>query len=185
MKTLLPFFLILFLSNLSFGQQWLDKTCGIENEINSEEYTSAQSNNILTLIINQEGKLLMNGQEQEGLSEIQFKELVYGFLANPLNLKTKSDSPKQAIIALGSYGEHKNYDLILRYVREVYLYAWDTYTQEKYQVIYSDLDCKKREKIRSKNFPYNIIELGKDEEDSKRPSFSPGVPMFSGDVIDN
>lgn len=185
MKTLLPFFLILLLSNLSFGQQWLDTTCKIENEITNEEYTSAQSNNILTLIIDQEGKLLMNGQKKEGLSEIQFKELVYDFLSNPSSVKTKSDSPKQGIIALGSYGEHKNYDLILRYVREVYLYAWDAYSEEKYQVIYSDLDCKKREKIRSKNFPYNIIELGKDEEDSKKPSPSPGIPPFAGDVSDN
>jgi hypothetical protein len=185
MKTLLSFLSILLLSSLSFGQQWLDKTCKIENEITNEEYTSAQSNNILTLIIDQEGKLLMNGKKKEGLSEIQFKESVYDFLANPSNIKTMSDSPKQAIIALGSYGEHENYDLILRYVREIYLYAWDTYSEEKYQVIYSDLDCKKREKIRSKNFPYNIIELGKDKDDSKKPSFSPGVPPFSGDVIDN
>jgi len=47
------------------------------------------------------------------------------------------------------------------------------------------LDCKKREKIRSKNFPYNVIELSKEEDDSKKPSFSPGVPPFAGDVIDN
>ena len=185
MKTLLSFLSILLLSSLSFGQQWLDKTCKIENEITNEEYTSAQSNNILTLIIDQEGKLLMNGKKKEGLSEIQFKESVYDFLANPSNIKTKSDSPKQAIIALGSYGEHENYDLILRYVREIYLYAWDTYSEEKYQVIYSDLDCKKREKIRSKNFPYNIIKLGKYKDDSKKTGFSPGVPTFSGDVIDN
>ena len=185
MKTLLSFFLIFLFSNLSLGQQWLDNTCKIENEITNEEYTSAQSNNILTLIVDQEGKLLMNGQKKEGISEIQFKESVYDFLVNPSSIKTKSNSPKQAIIAIGSYGEHKNYDLILRYVREIYLYAWDTYSEEKYQVIYSNLDCKKREKIRSKNFPYNVIELSKEEDDSKKPSFSPGVPPFAGDVIDN
>jgi len=39
MKTLLSFLSILLLSSLSFGQQWLDNTCKIENEITNEEYT--------------------------------------------------------------------------------------------------------------------------------------------------
>ena len=163
---------------------WLDNTCRIEDEVSKEEYTAAKSNNLLTLVIDQEGKLLMNGIRKESMSEIEFKEAVYNFMTNPNDDKTKADSPKLAIIALGSYGEHEYYDLILRYVREVYLYAWDNAAEDKYQTFYADLDCKKRKKIRSGNFPYNVLEL-KSQEDTKKPSFSPGVPKFSGDVIDN
>jgi hypothetical protein len=168
----------------SFSQKWLDNTCPIEGKISDEAYTSAKANNLLTLIIDQEGTLMMNGKRKKGMSEIQFKEAVYEFLTNPAKDKTKADSPKEAIIALGSYGEHESYDLILRYVREVYLYAWDTASEEKYQSIYADLNCKKREKIRSNEFPYNVLELNT-KDDKEKPSFSPGVPPFAGDVIDN
>ena len=184
MKTLI--FTLLYLSMLSIAhsQVWLDNTCLIEKEISNEDYTSSKSNNLLTLVINQEGKLLMNGVKKEVISEIQFKEAVYDFMTNPNKEKTKADSSKQAIIALGSYGEHDSYDLILTYVREVYLYAWDTAAEKKYETFYADLNCKKRDKIRNGDFPYNVIELNS-EEDTKKPSFSPGVPTFSGDVIDN
>lgn len=175
----------LLITATTFSQKWLDNTCSIEKEVSNEEYTSAKPSNLLTLIIDQEGKLLMNGKRNEGMSEIQFKESVYDFLTNPEKDKTKADSPKEAIIALGSYGNHDSYDLILRYVREVYLYAWDTASEEKYQAIYADLDCKKRKKIRSSEFPYNVLQLNTKEKDKKKPSFSPGVPPFEGDVKDN
>lgn len=184
MKTLFSTVLYLLIISSAHSQVWLDNTCPIEIEISNEDYTSSKSNNLLTLIIDQEGKLLMNGIKKEGISEIKFKEAVYDFIANPNKEKTKADSSKQAIIALGSYGEHDSYDLILTYVREVYLYAWDTTAEEKYETFYANLDCKKRKKIRNGNFPYNVIELNS-EEDTKKPSFSPGVPTFSGDVIDN
>lgn len=174
----------LFLST-AFGQKWLDDSCPIEKKITAEDYTSAKSKNLLTLIIDQEGKLLMNGKRQEGMSEIQFKEAVYEFLTNPSKDKTKAGSPKKAIIALSDYGKHESYDLIKRYVREVYLYAWDETSEEKYDKIYTDLDCKKRKKVRNAEFPYNVMELETEEEDDKKPSFSPGVPTFAGDVIDN
>jgi hypothetical protein len=182
MKTLLYIFFSFFFSSLTFGQQWLDNTCEIEDELTKEEYNSAKSNNILTLIIDQEGKLLVNGQKKDELSEILFKELVYDFLTNPSNEKTKADSPEKAIIALGSYGKRETYDLILKYVQEVYLYAWDTYSEEKYQSSYSDLDCKKREKVRKKEFHYNIIELNAEKKENKKRGLS--MPAFS-DVIDN
>ncbi|MFO7743862.1 MAG: hypothetical protein R6V36_00590 [Psychroflexus sp.] len=184
MKTLLFTVLCFSLIGVTHSQVWLDNTCPIEKETSSEDYTSAKSNNLLTLVINQEGKLLMNGIEKEGISEIQFKEAVYQFLTNPNKDKTKADSPKQAIVALGSYGEHDAYELILKYVREVYLYAWDTSAEEKYETFYADLGCKQRKKIRNRDFPYNVIELNS-EDDAKKPSFSPGVPPFAGDVIDN
>ncbi|MBZ9787477.1 hypothetical protein LB456_08405 [Psychroflexus sp. CAK57W] len=184
----MKFFLMLFMSLVSavssFSQTWLDDSCPIEEKISNEEYTSANPNNLLTLIIDQEGKLLMKGKRKEGMSEIQFKETVYDFLTNPSKDKSKADSPKQAIIALGSYGKHDSYDLILKYVREVYLYAWDTASQEKYETIYINLDCKKRKKVRTKDFPYNILELDSEKED-KKPGSAPGVPPFSADVIDN
>lgn len=170
---------------VSHSQIWLDNSCAIEDKVSKEDYTSVKSNNLLTLIIDQEGKLLMNGVKNEGMSEIEFKEAVYSFLTNPTNDKAKANSPKQAIIALGAYGKHEAYDLILKYVREVYLYAWDTQAEEKYQTFYADLDCKKRKKIRTGKFPYNVLELKEEKDNTKKPSFSPGIPAFEGDVIDN
>ncbi|WP_157595020.1 hypothetical protein [Psychroflexus tropicus] len=178
--------LIMGVSLCANGQVWLDNTCPIEEQITTEAYTTAKANNLLRLIVDQEGILVMNGLRQEEMSEIKFKETVYDFLTNPSNDKLKADSPKQAIIALGSYGKHEYYDLILRYVREVYLYAWDTASEDKYGSIYMDLNCKKREKIRTADFPYNVIELNNTlNKNNKKPSFSPGVPTFDGDVSDN
>ena len=168
------------------SQIWLDNSCPVDQKITNEDYTSVKVNNLLTLVVDQEGKLLMNGKRQDDMSEIKFKEAVYDFLTNPTENSIKADSPKEAIIALGSYGEHEYYDLILRYVREVYLYAWDTAAEEKYSSIYMDLNCKKRKKIRTGEFPYNVLELNSQKQtDTKKPSFSPGVPSFDGDVTDN
>lgn len=166
------------------GQTWLDNNCSLDEKIYNEQYTSAKANNVLTLVFNQEGNLLINNKKSEGLSEIKFKETVYEFLANPSKDKTKADSPKQAIIALGTYGKNESYDLILRYVREVYLYTWDTAAEEKYGDLYMDLDCKKRKKIRNNSFPYNVLELDK-KKDDKKPKMTIGVPPFAGDVLDN
>ncbi|SDG92767.1 hypothetical protein [Psychroflexus sediminis] len=184
MKILLNAFIGLAITLSSFGQTWLDNSCPIKEKISNEEYASKKPNNVLSLIINQEGKLLLNGKRNEGMSEIQFKEFIYDFLTNPSDHKAKADSPKQAIIALGSYGEHDSYNLILKYVREVYLYVWDTAAEERYNTIYMNLDCKQREKVRKQGFPYKVLELNHGE-DEKKPSFSPGVPSFSGDVKDN
>lgn len=183
MKILLLSIAYFAIVGTTYSQIWLDKSCPIEEEISNEEYTSAKSNNLLTLVLDQEGKLLINGKRSDGLSEIKFKEAVYDFLTNPSKDKTKADSPKQAIIALGSYGKNESYDLILKYVREVYLYAWDTAAEETYDRIYMDLDCKKREKIRNKEFPYHILELNKDE--AKKPKSGIGIPSFNGDINDN
>lgn len=181
---LILFNLVFFsLVGTTYCQTWLDNSCPIEEKISNEEYTSAKSNNLLTLVLDQEGKLLINSRKSDGLSEIKFKESVYEFLANPSQDKAKADSPKEAIIALGSYGEHELYNLILKYVREVYLYAWDTAAKEKYDETYVNLDCKKRKKIRKNGFPYNLLEL--ENEENKKPKITIGVPPFEGDVIDN
>lgn len=185
MKSLLFAIICFTFFGTTYSQKWFDETCPIEEKLSSEDYTSVSSNNLLTLIVDQDGKLLMNGKRNDGLSEIQFKEAVYEFLTNPNKDKTKANSPKQAIIGLGSYGKHEYYELILRYVREVYLYAWDTAAEEKYNSIYAELNCKKRKKIRNADFPYNVIELNEKKDDNKKPSFSPGVPPFEGDVSDN
>jgi hypothetical protein len=186
MMRLLVFTVLALISFTAQSQIWLDNSCPIENQISSEDYTSVKANNLLTLVVDQEGKLMMNGKRQDEMSEIRFKEAVYDFLTNPSKENIKADSPKQAIIALGSYGKHDYYDLILRYVREVYLYAWDSAAEEKYNSIYMELNCKKRSKIRTGDFPYNVIELNNQKpNDKKKPSFSPGVPVFDGDVSDN
>ncbi|NEV93636.1 hypothetical protein G3567_05645 [Psychroflexus sp. YR1-1] len=186
MKTFLYVLISLASSASCFSQIWLDNSCPIEKKVSIEEYTSAKSNNLLSLIIDQEGKLVMNGKRKEGMSEIDFKESVYDFLTNPAKDKTKADSPKQAIIAIGSYGEHNSYELILKYLREVYLYAWDTAAEEKYEAIYLDLDCRKREKIRDSDFPYRLLELNDSEKENKMKNrFTPGVPPFPGDIKDN
>lgn len=182
MKILFLTIVYFTLAGTSFSQTWFDNSCPIKEKISNEVYTSTKSNNLLTIVLDQEGKLLINAKRTEGLSEIQFKETVYDFLTNPSKDKTKADSTKQAIIALATYGKHDSYDLVLRYIREVYLYAWDLAAKEKYESMYVDLDCKKRKKIRDKDFPYNVIELTEKEE---KPKKFIGVPKFGGDVIDN
>lgn len=182
MKTLFLSLVYFILIGTAYGQVWLDNSCPIEEKISDEEYASTKPNNLLTLIIDQEGKLLINGEKNEGLSEIKFKEMVYDFISNPSKDKAKADSPKEAIIALGSFSENETYKLILKYIREVYLYAWDIAAQSKYESNYIDLDCKKRKKIRNRNFPYNLKELTQEE---KKPKMIIGVPAFKGDVIDN
>lgn len=182
-----PFFLnlvLFFLAGTTYSQIWLDNSCPLEEKVSNEKYTSAETNNLLTLILDQEGKLLINGKESQGISEIKFKESIYDFITNTSKDKNKADSPKQAIIALGAYGEHDSYELILRYVREVYLYAWDTAAEEKFDDLYMDLDCNKRKKVRNSSLPYNVIELNNDKKE-KKPNLMIGVPPFKGDVIDN
>lgn len=181
----LPFFSIIYflLIGTTYCQTWLDDSCPLDKKIRNEDYSSAKPNNTLTLILNQEGDLLINNKKSDGLSEIKFKETVYEFLSNPSKDKTKADSPKQGIIALGSYGEHELYNLILKYVREVYLYAWDTAAKEKYDETYVNLNCKKRTKVRKSGFHYNVLELSSEKE--KKPKITIGVPPFKGDVIDN
>lgn len=183
MKTFLLNLVFFILIGTSYSQTWLDNSCPIEEKVTNEKYTSSKSNNLLTIILDQEGKLLVNDKKSDGLSEIKFKETVYDFMVNPSKDETKADSPEQAIIAIGSYGVNETYDLILTYLREVYLYAWDTAAKEKYGEIYMDLDCKKRKKIRNKEFAYNIFELNTKEK--SKPKMNIGIPPFRGDVIDN
>jgi hypothetical protein len=107
--------------------------------------------------------------------------MVYNFIVNPSGDKTKANSPKQAIIGIGTYNKENSYAKILDYIREVYLYTWDTEANDKYGEAFGDLNCKKREKVRSK-YPYNVLTLDKKE---KKPKMIIGVPSFQGDVIDN
>ena len=177
---------LLFLSFIFYvsghSQIWLDNTCPIEENITKIDYISAKTNNLLTLLIDQEGKLVINGNQQESISEIELKESVYEFLTNPNQNKSNASSPKQAIIALGAYGEYPEYEMILTYLREVYLYAWDNRAKEQFNSPYTALGCKKRSKIRQDYFPYRIFEMDNDspKEKNKYP-----IPSFAGDVIDN
>lgn len=184
MKVLFSCIFLLFLTTTSYCQEWLDNSCPIDQQVYSKDYSSAESKNLLSIIIDQEGSLLINGDKNEGLSEIQFKEMVYDFLTNPSKDKNKADSPKKAIIALGSYGEHEYYDLVLRYIREVYLYAWDVSAKEKYNSDYINLNCKKRSRVQKEKFTYNVIELNNTKENTKKKIPS-GVPTFNGNVYDN
>jgi hypothetical protein len=70
-------------------------------------------------------------------------------------------------------------------VREVYLYAWDTASEEEYGEIYLDLNCRKRKKIRQKSLPYHVFELV--EENDKKDNIRKGlmIPKFGGDAYDN
>ena len=165
-----------------YSQKWLDNTCPIEKNITKTDYISTKANNLLTLVIDQEGKLVVNGDQKKNIAEIEFKEMVYEFLINPERDKSKASSPKDAIIAISSYGEYPEYDLILTYIREVYLYAWDLSAKEKYSSTYAELECRKRTKIRQNNFPYRVFEM--DKESPKKNNTYP-VPSFDGDVIDN
>ena len=179
-------FSILCLSSIGvFGQKWYDQQCEIEGEISKSEYESSKERNILTIIIDQDNNLIVNDKERNDLSEIKFKELIYAFLNNPDSDKTKAESPKKAIIAMASYGEKDRYEMVLNYIREVYLYAWNLKSKEEYDKNYIDLNCKKRGKIISKNYPYRVLELKAEDDKKNTPSMSPGVPPFKGDVKDN
>ena len=184
MKILSFFLFVIIFTFQSQSQSWLDSDCEIDDKITLSDYSSAKVNNILSLIINQEGKLLMNGQLKEGLSEIQFKEELYDFITNPDRKKTKANSTQKAIIAMGKYGEHDTYNLIMKYVREVYLYAWDKTSQEEYDEIYANLNCRKRKKIRNKSLPYNVFELVQKQDNENKINRGPSIPEFGGDATD-
>ncbi|MFN2261132.1 MAG: hypothetical protein ABR595_03600 [Psychroflexus sp.] len=185
MKNIIIFSIICLISTGVFGQKWYDQQCEIEDEISKSEYESSKEKNILTVIIDQDNNLIINNEERNDLSEIKFKELVYKFLNNPDSDKTKAESPKKAVIAIASYGEKDRYEMVLNYIREVYLYAWNLKANEAYNENYIDLNCKKRARIISKNFPYRVLELTSEVDKKNTPSASPGVPPFQGDVKDN
>ncbi|WP_127844843.1 hypothetical protein [Psychroflexus aestuariivivens] len=184
MKSIVFFLGLVLASTGVFGQKWYDQQCEIEDEVSEAEYESTNERNILTVIIDQDNNLIINEKERNDLSEIKFKELVYTFLNNPNSDKDKAESPKKAIIALASYGEKDRYEMVLNYIREVYLYAWDLKSKEEYDENYIKLNCKKRSKIISKNYPYRVLELKSEEDKKNTPSPSPGVPPFKGDVKD-
>lgn len=185
MKSIVFFLGLVLTSTGVFGQKWYDQQCTIKEKVSTSEYESSKERNILSIIIDQDNNLIINDKERNDLSEIKFKELIYAFLNNPDSDKTKAESPKKAIIAMASYGEKDRYEMVLNYIREVYLYAWNLKANEEYDKNYIDLNCKKREKIISKHYPYRVLELKAETDKKNTPSASPGVPPFQGDVKDN
>lgn len=184
MKSVLTLIVTLLITSVE-AQIWLDKTCPIEEQILSNEITSANTRDLLDIIINQEGKVLVNNKDLSYLSDIKFKEFIYTFITNPDNNKLRASSPKKASIQINHYNHPTEYETYLTYIREVYYFIWNTASQEKFEKVYNDLDCKQREKVQ-KNAPYRVFEVQKQTKKDKtnRPRFI-GPPAFDGDVKDN
>jgi hypothetical protein len=183
-------YILLLLTLLSFSftnaQLWLDKQCKISDQIKSFELEAASKRDVLTLLIDQEGKLLANGKDISFLNETRFKEYIYNFIANPDDNPQMAKSPKKAIISIQHYQHPKEYEARLEYIREVYYFLWNLDANDKYKEDYINLDCKKREKIQRNN-PYRVFEVSKQKpkkKDDGMPQFV-GPPPFEGDVKDN
>ena len=156
-----------------------------EDEITATDIDKADANDLLDIIINQEGKVMVNNKDLSFLNDVKFKEFIYTFITNPDDSNERASSPKNASIQINHYNHPEEYETYLTYIREVYYYLWNTEAQEKYEVTYNELDCKKRSKTQ-KVAPYRIFEA-KDRNKQKKkegPRFI-GPPAFDGDVIDN
>lgn len=171
---------------LSIGQNWLDDKCsGIIEEVNLVEFESSKSRNILDIVIDQSEEIVINGEVSSSLnSEIRFKEYILDFVSNPNKAKDKAENPYKAYIRINSY--NKNLEKLNRlesYIKDVYVFLWDTAAEEKYESTYLALNCKKREKI-YKSFPYQVINpLGAPKKSTNtRKRMGVGVPPFGGDV---
>lgn len=167
------------------AQTWIDQTCPIQNEMIASDITNASKNDLLNIVINQEGKVIVNNKDLSFLNDTKFKEFIYTFITNPDDSKERASSPKKATIQINHYSHPQEYDTYLTYIREVYYFIWNTASQEKYNLVYNDLDCKQREKIQ-KPAPYRVFEVSKasKKDKPKRPQFN-GPPPFNGDVKDN
>lgn len=180
--------IVLILTLLSFSfvnaQLWLDKQCKISNQVKSFEVEAASKRDVLTLLIDQEGKLLANKKDISFLNETRFKEYVYNFIANPDANLHMAKNPKKAIISLQHYQHQKEYDVRLENIREVYYFLWNLDANQKYNEEYIGLDCKKRNKIQRNN-PYRVVEVSKQKKKNDRMPQFVGPPPFDGDVKDN
>ncbi len=184
MKQIVYVFLLLFVIS-AHAQKWIDNTCLIEEEITATDIDKANESDLLDIVINQEGKIMVNEKDLSFLNDVKFKEFIYTFITNPDKSKERASSPKNASIQINHYSHPDQYKVYLTYIREVYYYLWNTEAQEKYKETYNNLDCKKRSKVQ-KVAPYRVFEAKDRKKQPKRegPRFI-GPPAFDGDVIDN
>lgn len=186
MKKILILLLVAFFYQSHQAQEWYDDQCDIETKINPKVYKKEDVRNILTIIIDQENTLILSDKPYPQMSEVKFKEYVLDFITNPEGKKTSADSPKSAIIAISSYGNKDNMQIIQNYVREVYLYLWNQKAVQEYDEQWPRLKCKKREKIVKKYFPYNLYQIDNESDADKEKKNTPlSTPNFKGDVEDN
>ncbi len=178
------FLIILLTFQFGFSQEWLDQNCSVEAQVHAEDISNASERNLLKMIINQEGKLMVNDKDLSILNDTKLKEYLYAFIVNPDESEQWSKSPKKAYISLKHYNHAEEFERVEQNIREVYYFLWNTYAQEKYEDDYVNLDCKKRAKVQ-KQYPYHIYLPKKSKkEDKDKPQFS-GPPPFEADVIDN
>lgn len=170
----------------AYTQSWLDGKCKtLDQTITSSEFNEVNQRNVLKLIINQAGELVINDEEKANLREIAFKELVLDFVTNPKQNKNKASNPDKVYIQLSSFKKNsKQLEEFKAYIQEVYIYLWDKYAGEKYDSSYVGLNCRKRSKV-FETYPLRIIgEVKSSEKSNNRPK-GVGVPPFAGDVNDN
>lgn len=184
MKPICYLFIFLFVS-VTHAQKWLDNSCPIEEEMTATEIEKANASDLLDIIINQEGKIMVNNKDLSFLSDVKFKEFIYAFITNPDESEKQASSPKKASIQINHYNHPEQYKTYLTYIREVYFFLWNNEAQEKYDSTYNELDCKKRSKVQ-KVAPYRLFEAKNRQQNKKddEPRFI-GPPAFDGDVIDN
>ncbi len=185
MKTII-LTLICLISLTTFSQDWFDKNCkNIDDDVAVETFKSSQPRNILKVVINQAGVVVINDEEKPNISEIAFKEWVLKFITNPNNDKDKAENPDKVYVQLKSFNKNsESIENIETYIQDVYLYLWDNYASEKYNSTYIDLNCKKRAKVFDK-FPLKIVADFENESDKNGPPTNFGIPPFEGDVKDN
>jgi hypothetical protein len=183
MKSIFYLFIFLFVGATQ-AQSWIDKTCSIEEQITATDIENASDRDILDIVINQEGKILVNEKDLTFLNEVKFKEFIYTFITNPDDSDSRASNPSKASFQINHYNHPEEYKKYLTYIREVYYFLWNTEAQEKYGVTYNELECKKRIKTQ-KIAPYRVFEVtAKKKKPQDGPRFI-GPPAFSGDVNDN
>ena len=179
------FALVLFYQ-VSEAQSWIDKTCpGLDKEVNLVEFETSKQRNVLEITINQSEELVINAKAMPELSsEIKFKEYILEFVTNPSKDKTKAENPNKVYIRLNSYNKSSSkLNTLDAFIKDVYVYMWDTEAKSKYDSNYKDLVCKKREKI-NKTIPLRIVSehSSKPKTNTRPKNRGVGLPPFGGDV---
>jgi len=176
--------ILILLSFAASAQSWLDDKCpDLDVEVNVVDFETSKERNVLDILINQSDEIVINGEVKPRLNlEIPFKEYVLEFVTNPNNQNTKAESPSKVFIKLYSYNKTSTkLDKFDIYIKEVYLYIWNSEADAKYQLAYGDLSCKRRAKIASE-FPLRIVSEETKKNLNKPPSNRIGLPPFGGDV---
>ena len=184
MKSLLVLFLMIGLT--INAQSWVDGKCNQLSDVTLNDFKNAKEENRLQLIINQEEKLVANGQDISFLSSVQRKEYLYNFIMNPDGQADLAKKPDKAFIRVRSFGYPEAKKRLIDQLRDVYYIIWTDAAVEKYAKDYVELACKKRNKIQRK-YPYQVIErIEKRKKGNKtQPPTPMTAPSFKGDVSDN